>query len=482
MERSILLRWSSVAPLALAGLLVARPIQSPPAIDPRSTRGSSGATSARSAPAASPPSPAPSDSPAFSTSAFPPAASGRRPAPARRWYPVFDVDQGRLVGRCDRGRAIGSERHLRRHGRHDHGRRRSTKATASTSPPTPARRWQHLGPRRHEADPVDPRRPARSEHRADRRAGRTCTRRATTRGVFAAPTAARRGRKTLFVDDSTGMQKLALGVRHAERRLRDDRCALHAAAAAAGVSRRRGGRAPTRGPHAARRSIKSTRRAASRGQEITGGGLPARSRGRTSVAVAMNTNAQRVFLIGDSGLYRSDDGGDDVASDGRRRSAHSQRPGRLQLRRLRRSAESRRRLHDQHVELQVDATAATPSPASRARRAATIRSRCGSIPTNGQRMLLGSIRARSSRSTAAPRGARGTTSRPSRSTTSRSTTRFRTGSTARSRTPAPSARASAATSARSRRSTGIRCRAGSGARSSPTRSTRTPSTRAARAS
>src|SRR5690349_23009873 len=39
--------------------------------------------------------------------------------------------------------------------------------------------------------------------------------------------------------------------------------------------------------------------------EITGGGLP-RLFGRTSVAVAMNTDAQRVFLITNTGLYRSD--------------------------------------------------------------------------------------------------------------------------------------------------------------------------------
>src|SRR5207247_4983764 len=31
--------------------------------------------------------------------------------------------------------------------------------------------------------------------------------------------------------------------------------------------------------------------------------------GLTSVAVAMNTNAQRMYLIGNFGLYRSDDGG-----------------------------------------------------------------------------------------------------------------------------------------------------------------------------
>ncbi|MFI5311316.1 MAG: WD40/YVTN/BNR-like repeat-containing protein [Gemmatimonadales bacterium] len=43
-------------------------------------------------------------------------------------------------------------------------------------------------------------------------------------------------------------------------------------------------------------------------KELTGGGLP-RIVGRTSIAVAMNTNAERVYLITNNGLYRSDDGG-----------------------------------------------------------------------------------------------------------------------------------------------------------------------------
>ena len=43
-------------------------------------------------------------------------------------------------------------------------------------------------------------------------------------------------------------------------------------------------------------------------REISGNGLP-RLSGRSTVAVAMHTNAQRVFLYGDQGLFRSDDGG-----------------------------------------------------------------------------------------------------------------------------------------------------------------------------
>jgi len=42
--------------------------------------------------------------------------------------------------------------------------------------------------------------------------------------------------------------------------------------------------------------------------EFNGTGLP-RLTGRTSIAVAMGTNAQRLFLVTNNGLYRSDDGG-----------------------------------------------------------------------------------------------------------------------------------------------------------------------------
>jgi photosystem II stability/assembly factor-like uncharacterized protein len=44
-------------------------------------------------------------------------------------------------------------------------------------------------------------------------------------------------------------------------------------------------------------------------KEITGSGLPASMTGRTSIAVAIGTNSQRMYLIGSFGLYRSDDGG-----------------------------------------------------------------------------------------------------------------------------------------------------------------------------
>ena len=60
-----------------------------------------------------------------------------------------------------------------------------------------------------------------------------------------------------------------------------------------------------------------------------------------------------MFLIGNFGFFRSDDGGENWRQMAAERSANSQRPERLQLRRLRRPAESGSRLHDQHVELHL---------------------------------------------------------------------------------------------------------------------------------
>ena len=74
-----------------------------------------------------------------------------------------------------------------------------------------------------------------------------------------------------------------------------------------------------------------------------------RINGRTSIAVAMNTNAQRVYVITNARTVPLRRRRHDLAPDGLGRQTHSQRAGRVQLRRLRRSRESRHRLHVQHV-------------------------------------------------------------------------------------------------------------------------------------
>ncbi len=122
-----------------------------------------------------------------------------------------------------------------------------------------------------------------------------------TRGVYRSTDGGATWTKTLFVNDSTGIQKLAWAFdkpsvifattdRHYNR------------PGSPPFYRRRETNGPTD-----TKLYKSTDLGLT-WQEITGGGLPHLA-GRTSVAVAMHTDAQRVFFIGNTGLYRSDDGG-----------------------------------------------------------------------------------------------------------------------------------------------------------------------------
>ncbi len=131
------------------------------------------------------------------------------------------------------------------------------------------------------------------------------------RGVFRSADGGRSWTKTLYVDDETGAQKLAHAadvpdvifattVKHyvppnyPTEKIRSWQLGL----------------APRPAPDTGRtgtavfKSVDGGRT----WRELTGGGMP-RLEGRTSIAVAMNTEAQRVFLLGTTGLWRSDDGG-----------------------------------------------------------------------------------------------------------------------------------------------------------------------------
>src|SRR5256885_8285412 len=127
-----------------------------------------------------------------------------------------------------------------------------------------------------------------------------------TRGVFRSSDGGKTWTKTLYVDDSTGLQKLAWAPDHPEVVLATTvrhyvvpvTGPVRVPAAGGGGGGGGGGTGPTQ-----TRLFKSIDKGLT-WQEITGAssGLP-RLGGRTSIAVAMNTNAQRMVLIGKFGLY-----------------------------------------------------------------------------------------------------------------------------------------------------------------------------------
>lgn len=127
------------------------------------------------------------------------------------------------------------------------------------------------------------------------------------RGVYRSTDGGATWTQTLFVDDSTGLQKLA--------RAFDTPNVIFATSVAhytpvpvPGAAPVGGGRGGAAAGPTSTKLFKSTDGGVT-WHEISGGGLPARLTGKMWVAVANTTGARRVYVIGDWGLYRSDDGG-----------------------------------------------------------------------------------------------------------------------------------------------------------------------------
>ncbi len=139
-----------------------------------------------------------------------------------------------------------------------------------------------------------------------------------TRGVFRSTDGGKSWTRTLFINDSTGVQKIARSFDRPDVVFATTIRHWNAPVPPSGIfpappappppppPAPPAGPPPAPGPSATR-LFKSTDEGIT-WTEVTGGGLP-RLNGCEYVSVAQNTNAQRVFVIGNNGLFRTDDGG-----------------------------------------------------------------------------------------------------------------------------------------------------------------------------
>jgi photosystem II stability/assembly factor-like uncharacterized protein len=169
--------------------------------------------------------------------------------------------------------------------------------------------WQHLGLDDSRAIPsmlVDPKNPDIVLVAAE---GDVKTK-SETRGVYRSTDGGKTWAKTLFVNDSTGIQKIARAFDRPEVIFATSIRRYRTPLPPSGIFSPSPPPPPGSTPAvfaSATRLYKSTDEGLT-WTEVTGGGLP-RLAGCEYVAVAQNTDAQRVFIIGNNGLFRSDDAG-----------------------------------------------------------------------------------------------------------------------------------------------------------------------------
>jgi photosystem II stability/assembly factor-like uncharacterized protein len=124
------------------------------------------------------------------------------------------------------------------------------------------------------------------------------------RGIFRSTDGGTTWTQTLFVDDSTGAQRVAHAFDTPNTIFAITIAHYTAPPPPAGTAPR-----PPQNSGPTNSHIFKSTDGGVTWKEITGGGMPARLTGKMGIAVANRTNGQRVYLIGDWGFYRSDDGG-----------------------------------------------------------------------------------------------------------------------------------------------------------------------------
>ncbi len=136
-----------------------------------------------------------------------------------------------------------------------------------------------------------------------------------TRGVYRSTDGGVTWTKTLFVADTIGVQKIAIAYDRPDVVFATTMRHYTAPPPPSGITPPpaggggggRGGRGGATGPTGT--SVYKSTDGGVTWKELMGGSLPRLSASRTSIAVAMNTDARRVYLIDNGGLHRSDDGG-----------------------------------------------------------------------------------------------------------------------------------------------------------------------------